>query len=128
MKVLFKPTFTQCIIICILFIVVGLCIANYLKPKSKQNTSSSQTKNENENKPQTSNEFYNYPYYPHIYQSVPEYIYPNDSLIRNQGNGDLLVWNKNPIMPLLVKCRQNNFQSDICKIIRGNQPIYSTIP
>lgn len=123
MKFSFKPTFTQCVIICILFIIVGLFIANYLKPSTtdnKQSSSSSTIKNNSEN--------YKYPYYPHIYQSVPEYIYPDDPFIRNQGNGDLLVWNKNPIMPLLVKCRQNNFQSDICKFIRGNQFDYSTTP
>ncbi len=111
MKFSFKPTFTQCMLICIVFIVLGLFIANHLKPDTKSTT------NTNTNTNTTGAENYNYPYYPHIYQSVPEYIYPNDPLIRNQGNGDLLVWNKDPIMPLLVKCRQNNFQSDICKFI-----------
>ena len=71
MKISFKPTFTQCILICIVFIVIGLFIANYLKPNTT-NTTTVVTTAEN----------YGYPYYPHIYQSVPEYIYPNDPLIR----------------------------------------------
>ena len=120
MKISFKPTFTQCILICIVFIVIGLFIANYLKPNTAANTTTSNTTTTAEN--------YDYPYYPHIYQSVPEYIYPNDPFIRNQGNGDLLVWNKNPIMPLLVKCRKGELQADICKYIRGNQNVYSTTP
>lgn len=127
MKFSFKPTFTQCIVICILFIVIGLFIANYFKP-SANSANINTTDNKQSSSSNTSNENYKYPYYPHIYQSVPEYIYQDDLFIRNQGNGDLLVWNKNPIMPLLVKYRQNNFQSDVCKFIRGNQPIYFTTP
>jgi len=124
MKFSFKPTFTQCILICIVFIVIGLFIANYLKPNTTNTSANTTTTNTTTD----TAEKYGYPYYPHIYESVPEYIYPNDPLIRNQGNGDLLVWNKNPIMPLLVKCRNGELQSDICKYIRGNQNVYSTTP
>ena len=74
------------------------------------------------------NESFGYPYYPTIYQSVPEYVYSNDPNIRLMGSGDLLVWNSDPIHPLLVKCRDDNFQSDICKYIIGSQKIVPTTP
>lgn len=123
MTIKFKLSITKCIIICILFIIVGLIIANSLKPEQKETPTPPPPPANNK-----LNEYYGYPYYPHIYQSVPEYIYPNDSNIRLQGSGDLLEWNKNPIMPLLIKCRNNNFQSDICKFIIGKQKVYPHTP
>ena len=123
MKFSFKPTFIQCILICIMFIVLGLFIANYLKPNTSTNTTATNTTTTN-----TTTENYNYPYYPHIYKSVPEYIYADDPRIRLQGSGDLLVWNKNPIMPLLIKCRNGELQSDICKFIIDKQKVYPTTP
>ncbi len=124
MTIKFKLSITKCIIICILFIIVGLIIANSLKPEQKEKPTTPTPPPANNKL----NEYYGYPYYPHIYQSVPEYIYPNDSNIRLQGSGDLLEWNKNPIMPLLIKCRNNNFQSDICKFIIGKQKVYPHTP
>lgn len=114
MKFSFKPSLTYCIFICIIFIIIGLLIANYLKPKSTSST--------------VKNEKFEYPYYPYIYQSEPEYIYKNDPNIRLMGNGDLLVWNTDPIHPLLIKCRNDKFQSDICKYIISSQKIVPTTP
>jgi hypothetical protein len=109
-----NKNFKLCIFICVIFIIIGLFIANYLKPTSSKN--------------KNTNEKYEYPYYPYIYQSEPEYIYSNDTNIRLMGSGDLLVWNTDPIHPLLIKCRNDNFQSDICKYIIGSQKISPTTP
>jgi hypothetical protein len=73
-------------------------------------------------------EKFNYPYYPFSYQSVPEYIYKNDPNIRLMGSGDLLVWNNDPIMPLLIKCRNSKAEANMCNYIISSQKIIPTTP
>jgi hypothetical protein len=94
------------LIIVTTLLILGLVCAHYMNKDSSNDE-----------------EFYNYP---NIYQSVPQYIEYNDQNIRLQGNGDLLVWNDTPILPLVVRCRKNNKEKELCNYIIGNQSLYPT--
>jgi len=116
-----KISLKYCIIICIILIVLALFIAYNLRSKKSTKSSSSSLQ-------PVKNENYMYPYYPYTYQATDEYIYKNDPNIRLMGSGDLLVWNTDPIHPLLIKCRNDKFQSELCKYIIDGRKITPTTP
>ncbi len=118
-----KISLKYCIIICIIIIVLALFIAYNLRSKQNKKNNQSSTSLQ-----PIKNENYMYPYYPHIYQATDEYIYKNDPNIRLMGSGDLLVWNTDPIHPLLIKCRNDKLQSELCKYIIGGRKITPTTP
>ena len=110
----FKLDFTYTFIICILIILFSIVYA-YNNLKKPINT------------PLKQKEEY-YPYYPYLYKDETSLIYPNENNYRILGDGNLLVWNDTPTNPLLIECRKDEYQKELCDFIIGNNSRYPTSP
>ena len=123
-----KLNFPLTIGICLILIFASLVYAHH---KNKKNAPLSQIQGQqqpkNDAKDAKGVEEY-YPYYPYLYKDKTSLILPNQTDFRTLGDGNLLVWNDTPINPLLVKCRKDDYQNEVCKYIIGNQSSIPTSP
>ena len=116
-----KLNFPYTIGIC-LFIMIPFAIYAYNKSKNVSTTSAKLNPKENEEVKEY------YPYYPYLYKDKTSLIIPNSLNYRALGDGNLLVWNDTPINPLLIECRKDDYQKELCKTIIGNQSSIPTTP
>jgi hypothetical protein len=100
---------------CLLTLITIIVFINHYN-KSKQNKPNLPTSTGQEN-------FDVYPFYPFLYKPEKELVNftSNINNFKLLGNGNLLLYTRDPVTPYLIKCREDQTQKDLCDYIIGNQ-------